>query len=100
MSTTFELPKAVEDALRGSTWFSRRGFLRFRARLVVELRASARILRCQALAQPSARAVSRAPDFLKLDTWIVIHPDNSGYLLGRQDGVGQSTGTDVPAVCM
>ncbi len=33
------------------------------------------------------------PDFLKLDTWIVIHPDNTAtFYVGKTDG-GQGTGT-------
>ena len=33
------------------------------------------------------------PDFLQLDTWIVIHPDNTAtFFVGKTDG-GQGTGT-------
>ncbi len=49
----------------------------------------------RALAQTPAAAAGPYPDpdFLKLDTWIVIHPDNTAtFYVGKTDG-GQGTGT-------
>jgi CO/xanthine dehydrogenase Mo-binding subunit len=51
-------------------------------------------------ALPGGRLVAQAlsgpfpdPDFLELDTWIVIHPDNTAtFVVGKTDG-GQGTGT-------
>jgi nicotinate dehydrogenase subunit B len=52
----------------------------------------------RALAQSSSAATAAVgpypdPDYLKLDTWIVIHPDNTAtFYVGKTDG-GQGTGT-------
>jgi len=44
-------------------------------------------------AQAAAMGPWPDPDFLELDTWIVIHPDNSAtFFVGKTDG-GQGTGT-------
>jgi nicotinate dehydrogenase subunit B len=94
-SSSLQLPKAVEAALRtANPAMSRRGFLASSGALVVTLTAST---------LPGARALAQAagagagpypdPDFLKLDTWIVIHPDNTAtFFVGKTDG-GQGTGT-------
>ena len=93
MSTTLQLPKAIEDALRSiNPSISRRSFLRSSGALVFSLGVNAvpggRVL---------AQAVGAGPypdrDFLQLDTWIVIHPDNTAtFFVGKTDG-GQGTGT-------
>jgi nicotinate dehydrogenase subunit B len=93
MSTTLHLPKAVEDALRRiNPSLSRRGFLASSGALVVSVAVDA-IPGGRALAQ----AVNAGPypdrDFLQLDTWIVIHPNNTAtFFVGKTDG-GQGTGT-------
>src|SRR5207237_10649046 len=47
----------------------------------------------RALAQAAGAGPYPDPDFLKLDTWIVIHPDNTAtFFVGKTDG-GQGTGT-------
>ena len=87
------LPRAVEDALgRVNPSVSRREFLASSGALVFTLAVDAGT-GGRALAQ----AVNAGPypdrDFLELDTWIVIHPDNSAtFYVGKTDG-GQGTGT-------
>lgn len=92
MSKSLTLPKAVEDALLGSNLTaSRRIFLKASGALVVTLGVGA---------LPGAKLLAAAapgpyvdPDFRQLDTWIVIHPDNTAtFYVGKTDG-GQGTGT-------
>ena len=94
MSNPLELPPELEDALAGPHQASRRSFLVGSGALAITLSLSA---------APGARALAQAPlaaagpypdpDFLKLDTWIVIHPDNTAtFYVGKTDG-GQGTGT-------
>ena len=93
MSTTLQLPRAVEDALRRvNPQLSRRGFLASSGALVLSVAVQG-IPGGRALAQ----AVDAGPypdrDFLELDTWIVIHPNNTAtFFVGKTDG-GQGTGT-------
>ena len=93
MSTTLQFPRAVEDALRRvNPQLSRRGFLASSGALVLSV-AVPGIPGGRALAQ----AVNAGPypdrDFLQLDTWIVIHPNNTAtFFVGKTDG-GQGTGT-------
>ena len=93
MSTQLRIPEAIEDALRRvNPSLSRRGFLSSSGALVVSMGLdvvpAGRVL---------AQAVGAGPypdrDFLQLDTWIVIHPDNTAtFYVGKTDG-GQGTGT-------
>ncbi len=92
MSTTLQLPQAIEAALqRISPSTSRRNFLASSGALVLSLGLGT---------VPGARVLAQAaagpypdPDFLQLDTWIVIHPDNTAtFFVGKTDG-GQGTGT-------
>jgi len=92
MSTSLTLPKAIEDALLGANLTtSRRSFLKASGALVVTLTVAA---------VPGGSALAAAapgpyvdPDFRQLDTWIVIHPDNTAtFFVGKTDG-GQGTGT-------
>jgi nicotinate dehydrogenase subunit B len=47
----------------------------------------------QAITDGSADGPYPDPDFLELDTWIVVHPDNTAtFFVGKTDG-GQGTGT-------
>jgi nicotinate dehydrogenase subunit B len=93
MSTSLQLPKAVEQALRSANpSMSRRGFLASSGALVVTLTAST-LPGGRALAQAAGAGPYPDPDYLKLDTWIVIHPDNTAtFFVGKTDG-GQGTGT-------
>jgi CO/xanthine dehydrogenase Mo-binding subunit len=92
MSTTLQLPQAIEAALqRLNPSTSRRNFLASSGALVLSLGLGT---------VPGARVLAQAaagpypdPDFLQLDTWIVIHPDNTAtFFVGKTDG-GQGTGT-------
>jgi len=93
MSDSLQLPRAIEDALRhANPSISRRGFLASSGALVISV-AVGGLPGARALAQ----AVNAGPypdrDFLQLDTWIVIHPNNTAtFYVGKTDG-GQGTGT-------
>ncbi|HEY8520865.1 MAG TPA: molybdopterin cofactor-binding domain-containing protein [Gammaproteobacteria bacterium] len=93
MSTALTFPKAVADALRGADpRMSRRGFLKGSGAVVVSCSLGA-IPGARALAQAAGAGPYPDPDFLQLDTWIVIHPDNRAtFFVGKTDG-GQGTGT-------
>ena len=96
MSRSLQLPKAVEDALTGLDQASRRSFLKASGALVISLGVTT-LPGTKALARNSASAAAAGPypdpDFLQLDTWIVIHPDNTAtFFVGKTDG-GQGTGT-------
>lgn len=95
MKTSLELPPALEDALlRLNPSLSRRSFLASSGALVLSVGVGALPLG-QALAQAQTAAAGPYPDpdFLQLDTWIVIHPDNTAtFYVGKTDG-GQGTGT-------
>ena len=91
--TTLQLPRAIEEALRrANPALTRRGFLASSGALVVTLAASS-LPGGRALAQAVNAGPYPDPDFLKLDTWIVIHPNNTAtFYVGKTDG-GQGTGT-------
>ncbi len=93
MSASLNLPKAVEEALRrANPSTSRRGFLKSSGALVLTLGFNA-VPASRALAQAVGAGPYPDPDFLQLDTWIVIHPDNTAsFFVGKTDG-GQGTGT-------
>ena len=92
MNAPLKFPKAVEDALRSvNPALSRRGFLLSSGAVVVSLSVGA--IPGRALAKAVDAGPYPDPDFLKLDTWIVIHPDNTAtFFVGKTDG-GQGTGT-------
>ena len=94
MSNILQLPKAVEDAVLGLDQASRRNFLKASGALVISLSVSTLPGANALAAEPAAAAGPYPdPDFLKLDTWIVIHPDNTAtFFVGKTDG-GQGTGT-------
>jgi CO/xanthine dehydrogenase Mo-binding subunit len=93
MNNTLELPQAVAEALQGidpST--SRRAFLQSSGALVLSFGINA-VPGGNVLAQAAGQGPYPDPDFLQLDTWIVIHPDNTAtFFVGKTDG-GQGTGT-------
>lgn len=88
---TLELPSVVSDAIRRvHPGCSRRDFLKGSGALCISASLSG---------MPAASLLAQAagpwpePDYLELDTWIVIHPDNSAtFFVGKTDG-GQGTGT-------
>src|SRR6202521_2652041 len=98
--TTFtNVPKHVEDELEKSTLTpSRRNFLKSAGLLVVSFSAAGTDpLIPGAGAQTPAGSQSTGPyhdpDFHKLDSWIVIHEDNTAtFYVGKTD-CGQGTGT-------
>jgi CO/xanthine dehydrogenase Mo-binding subunit len=97
MNSGLRLPRAFEDVLRrkGSST-SRRDFIRASGALVVSLSFST-FPSNNALAATSGADGAPGPyvdpDFRQLDTWIVIHPDNTAtFFVGKTDG-GQGTGT-------
>ena len=93
MSTPIRFPQALEDALCGiNPSTSRRQFLASSGALVLSVGMSA-VPGARVLAQAIDNGPYPDPDFLQLDTWIVIHPDNTAtFFVGKTDG-GQGTGT-------
>src|SRR5262249_8504839 len=87
----------IEDALRrANPAMSRRSFLASSGALVVSVSVGT-IPGARALAQVASGGGGAGPypdpDFRQLDTWIVIHPDNTAtFFVGKTDG-GQGTGT-------
>ena len=93
MSTPLTLPKVITDALGGlNPSASRRSFLASSGVLVLSLSAST-LPGARVFAQVVGAGPYPDPDFLALDTWIVVHPDNTAtFFVGKTDG-GQGTGT-------
>jgi CO/xanthine dehydrogenase Mo-binding subunit len=91
MNTSTGIPKQVEELLATH----RRGFLRSAGLLVLSFATSAQAF--EADAQESAAAQVGGPypdpDFRELDSWIVIHENNTAtFYVGKTD-CGQGTGT-------
>src|SRR6185437_3119710 len=90
MTTFTKIPAYIEDVLQ-KQHPTRRDFLKTSGLLVVSVGVSA-------LASPLAEAQPAAgpypdPDFRQLDSWIVIHEDNTAtFYVGKTD-CGQGTGT-------
>ncbi|MDX1563205.1 MAG: molybdopterin cofactor-binding domain-containing protein, partial [Gammaproteobacteria bacterium] len=93
MSSKFELPQTIENALlTANPSLSRRGFLASSGALVVSAGINT-VPGGPLLAQVAGAGPYPDPDFRELDTWIVIHPDNTAtFFVGKTDG-GQGTGT-------
>jgi len=84
MSTSNRIPKHIEDLLVTN----RRGFLRSAGLLAVSFSAVA-----QTPPTPQGPGPYPTPDFHQIDSWIVIHPDNTAtFYVGKTDP-GQGTGT-------
>jgi nicotinate dehydrogenase subunit B len=93
VSNPLQLPPAVEDAILSSTHTSRRAFLLGSGALVITLGTATLPGASTLAAQSTATGPYPDPDILQLDTWIVIHPDNTAtFFVGKTDG-GQGTGT-------
>jgi len=93
VSSRVRLPKAVEAAIIGLDRSSRRSFLKGSGALVFSLGAGALSGADAPTDRPVAAGPWPDPDFLQLDTWIVVHPDNTAtFYVGKTDG-GQGTGT-------
>ena len=82
--STLQLPKAVEDSLqRINPSTSRRDFLKASGALVVSVSVNT-LAGGRALAQAAGEGPYPDPDHLQLDTWIVIHPDNTAtFFVGK-----------------
>ncbi|MEO6080425.1 MAG: molybdopterin cofactor-binding domain-containing protein [Steroidobacteraceae bacterium] len=93
MSTVLQLSKLMEDAILRSHQPSRRSFLKGSGALVISLGVTTLPGGNSLAAEPAAAGPWPNPDFLQLDTWIVVHPDNTAtFFVGKTDG-GQGTGT-------
>jgi CO/xanthine dehydrogenase Mo-binding subunit len=93
MKIATPLPRMLEEAILRSLPASRRSFL---------VGSGALVFTAGLAGLPGGRATGAEaasagpypdPDFRQLDTWIVIHPDNTAtFYVGKTDG-GQGTGT-------
>ena len=94
MTTFTNIPKQVEELLE--EWngtISRRTFLKGSGLLVVSVGAAAVAGPFAADASAQAAGPYPDPDFRQLDSWIVIHEDNTAtFYVGKTD-CGQGTGT-------
>jgi len=93
MTTSAGIPKQVEEILRTH----RRGFLKSTGLMVVSFASGAGAEALQAGAQNGSAAQVAGPypdpDFRQLDSWIVIHENNTAtFYVGKTD-CGQGTGT-------
>jgi CO/xanthine dehydrogenase Mo-binding subunit len=93
MSTSDRIPRRIEEALVTH----RRGFLKTAGLLAVSFGAFGGGGICEADAQSSAAASGPGPyhdpDFRQVDSWIVIHENNTAtFYVGKTDP-GQGTGT-------
>src|SRR5207237_2614820 len=83
------------QARRGKERMIRREFLKTSGMLIVGVSAGAFVSRfaIDADAQSAARGLYPDPDYHQLDSWIVIHEDNTAtFYVGKTD-CGQGTGT-------
>ena len=98
MTPFTNIPKQVEEMLeKWNGTNSRRTFLKSSGLLVVSLSASPLIAMAATQAAPRQAPGSGGPypdpDFRQLDSWIVIHEDNTAtFYVGKTD-CGQGTGT-------
>ena len=89
MTNSSGLPKQVEEALATH----RRGFLKSAGLLIVGVAAGAEVSIGQAYAQSGGAGPYPDVDFRQLDSWIVIHENNTAtFYVGKTD-CGQGTGT-------
>ena len=92
MSTSNRIPRHIEEALRTN----RRDFLKGAGLLAVSFGVfgGAAIAGAEAqTAAPPGAGPYRDPDFRQIDSWIVIHEDNTAtFFVGKTDP-GQGTGT-------
>src|SRR5262249_54418913 len=88
------VPKQVEEILQKCTaTTSRRSFLKTSGLFVVSLTASPLIGTAAQSAAAQTAGPYPDPDFRQLDSWIVIHENNTAtFYVGKTD-LGQGTGT-------
>ena len=99
MKTFTNIPKQIEEVLeKGHVTTSRRDLLKSAGLLVVSFSAAGSsplipAASAQAPAAANAAGPYSDPDFRQLDSWIVIHEDNTAtFYVGKTD-LGQGTGT-------
>src|SRR5881396_1453877 len=97
MTAFTNIPKQVEEVLeKWNVTTSRRNFLKSSGLLVVSFTAAPLIATASAQVPATAQAAGGPypdPDFKQLDSWIVIHDDNTAtFFVGKTD-LGQGTGT-------
>ena len=89
MTMSSGIPKHVEEILTTN----RRSFLKSAGMLAVTFGVDAGALLIQADGQTSNAATYPDPDFKQLDSWIVLHENNTAtFYVGKTD-CGQGTGT-------
>jgi CO/xanthine dehydrogenase Mo-binding subunit len=94
MTAFTKIPKQIEEALEKSSGISRRRFLKRSGFLAVSFTAAPLVTGAlsEAVAQQAAGPYPD-PDYKQLDSWIVIHQDNTAtFYVGKTD-LGQGTGT-------
>jgi hypothetical protein len=92
MSASGRIPKEIEEVLMTH----RRGFLKSAGLLAVSFGAYGGAWATEADAQSSAAQGSGPypdPDFRQLDSWIVIHENNTATFYAGKTDPGQGTGT-------
>ena len=94
MTTFTAIPEHIEDVLKKqSGTASRRDFLMTSGMLVVSVSAAAVAGPFVAVAGAQAAGPYPDPNFRQLDSWIVIHENNTAtFYVGKTD-CGQGTGT-------
>src|SRR5436189_531585 len=97
MTAFTNIPKQVEEVLeKWNVTTSRRSFLKSSGLLVVSFTAAPLIATASAQVPATAQAAGGPypdKDFHQLDSWIVIHEDNTAtFYVGKTD-LGQGTGT-------
>jgi nicotinate dehydrogenase subunit B len=89
MSISGRIPKHIEELLVTN----RRGFLKSAGLLAVSFGAGLAEADAQTTSAPQGPGPYPTPDFHQIDSWIVIHPDNTAiFYVGKTDP-GQGTGT-------
>ena len=87
MTTFTKVPKQIEEAL------SRRNFLKSAGLLAVSFSSLIPSASAQNAAAPATAGPYPDPDYKQLDSWIVVHQDNTAtFYVGKTD-CGQGTGT-------
>src|SRR5437773_4960366 len=97
MTAFTNIPKQVEEVLeKWNITTSRRNFLRSSGLLVVSFTAAPLMPTASAQAPATAQAAGGPypdPDYRQLDSWIVVHQDETAtFYVGKTD-LGQGTGT-------
>src|SRR5215831_15017346 len=89
MTISSGIPKQIEEILTAN----RRSFLKSAGLLAVSFAVDTGALLTKADAQTPGTGAYPDPDFRQLDSWIVIHENNTAsFYVGKTD-CGQGTGT-------